>query len=99
MERAASHRALKQYDEALTDLAEALKENPRHIRALLLRGYVHDEKQERELAFADYQKVLQLDPNSGRPGITRPSIRRMRRRTTPPRAKASAKRSAAGRRT
>ena len=63
--RATSYRSLKQFDQALTDLTEALKENPSHAYALLLRAYVHDEKGESELAFADYQKLLQLDPNSG----------------------------------
>lgn len=73
VERAVGYRSLKQYDQALTDLTEALAENPNQVHALLLRAYVHDEKGERELAFADYQKVLQLDPNSA-PGWYRSAL-------------------------
>lgn len=65
MERGVAYRSLKEYEKALADLTEALREKPDNVRARLLRAYVHEENGESQLAYADYQKVLQLDPNSG----------------------------------
>jgi lipoprotein NlpI len=51
-------------DDALTNLNEALKLDPKNARAHLLRGGVHDALDRHADAVKDYTRVLELEPNN-----------------------------------
>lgn len=51
-------------DLALADLNEALRRDPESVEALSWRASTHSAMHHRELAFADYDRALQLQPNN-----------------------------------
>jgi tetratricopeptide (TPR) repeat protein len=53
----------KKFDEALQPLNQILRDNPKNIQALTLRGFAHAQKKAWALAQADFQSILQIDSN------------------------------------
>ena len=61
-ERSYAHSYLKQYDEALSDIDEAIRIRPDSFQFLWQRARVHSFRGEDEAAKSDAKKVLQLNP-------------------------------------
>ena len=66
---------------ALVHFADALKQNPTNVTALMLRGLTHEELAEFDDALADYRAVLKVDPSHK---LAKMSLDRLR--PTPPAA-------------
>src|SRR2546421_9191524 len=67
LNRAVRHIRNKEMDEALSDLNEALKLNPKYAMAYLLRADVRDTKGDKEGALLDYNRAIELAPST--PGM------------------------------
>jgi TonB family protein len=59
--RGASHYQKEDFDEALADLDEAVKNDPNNANAFAQRGSTHWARLEDEQAFKDFDKALRLD--------------------------------------
>lgn len=62
--RAAAKVNLEQKEEAVLDCNKAIDLNPTYLKALLRRAQLHRKLENLDQCLADYQKVLELDPNS-----------------------------------
>jgi tetratricopeptide (TPR) repeat protein len=67
--------ALNNYDVAVEDLTEALKQQPNDFQALTWRGFAYERKGDRDLALIDYERALRYDPDNK---WLRGSIQRLR---------------------
>jgi tetratricopeptide (TPR) repeat protein len=52
------------YDHALSDLNEVLRQEPKHLSALVLRGGVYLEKSDHDNAITDYSEAIPLLPDN-----------------------------------
>jgi tetratricopeptide (TPR) repeat protein len=62
--RADAYYQKREYDSALSDLDEVLRQEPKHLSALLLRGAVYLEKQDYDNAIADCTEAMRLSPGN-----------------------------------
>jgi tetratricopeptide (TPR) repeat protein len=61
--RGQAHRQKRQYDQALTDLNEAIRLKPDSVGALYRRGNVYRDMRDYDRTIADFDQVLRLQPN------------------------------------
>ena len=61
-QRARSHSALKNVDQAIQDYTAAIRLSPNNAMAYNNRGAAYSLKKDRTRAMIDYQKALKLDP-------------------------------------
>ena len=61
--RATAHFKKRDYGACIADCGEALKINPRHIKALLRRGAARLELEEYQEAIEDYEACVEIEPN------------------------------------
>lgn len=59
--------ALQRYDEALADLAEALRLNPANEGAYIGRGNIHSVRGENDLALKDFDQAIKINPRDANP--------------------------------
>ena len=53
---------LENFDEALSDLSEAIELNPEYPDAYLMRSLIYEYIGDTERADADYERATELDP-------------------------------------
>ncbi len=63
-QRATAATEAGRYGEAITILNRMLKENPDHVDALLLRASSYEGRREYAYALADYERVLEIEPQN-----------------------------------
>jgi len=52
-------------DQAIYNYTEAIKRNPKFVKAYNNRGIAYVGRQQYDLAIADFNKAIKLDPNNG----------------------------------
>ena len=55
---------IQDYDKALADYSELIKQKPNEIRYLNYRAYIYELKNDLQNSLADNEKILKLDPNN-----------------------------------
>jgi Flp pilus assembly protein TadD len=53
-------------DQAIINYTEAIKRNPKFVKAYNNRGIVYVGRQQFDLAIADFNKAIEFDPNNGK---------------------------------
>ena len=56
------HHDREEFEQAIADLNQAIRLNPKLVKAYNLRGIVYDDQGKYDLAIADYNQAIQLDP-------------------------------------
>lgn len=56
----------KEFDQAISSYNEAIKLNPKLVKAYNNRGIVYVVKSQLDQAIADFNKAIELDPNNGK---------------------------------
>jgi tetratricopeptide (TPR) repeat protein len=55
---------IQDYDKALADYSELIKQKPNEIKYLSYRAYIYELKNDLQNAMADNEKILKADPNN-----------------------------------
>jgi tetratricopeptide (TPR) repeat protein len=55
---------IQDYEKALGDYSELIKQKPNEVRYLNYRAYIYEVKNDLKNSMADTEKVLKLDPNN-----------------------------------
>jgi tetratricopeptide (TPR) repeat protein len=55
---------IQDYDKALADYSELIKQKPNEIRYLNYRAYIYELKNDLQNSLAENEKILKLDPNN-----------------------------------
>jgi tetratricopeptide (TPR) repeat protein len=63
-QRAAVEMKIQDYEKALGDYSELIKQKPNEVRYLNYRAYIYEVKNDLKNSMADTEKVLKLDPNN-----------------------------------
>jgi tetratricopeptide (TPR) repeat protein len=61
---AAVEMKIQDYDKALADYSELIKEKPNEIKYLNYRAYIYELKNDLQNSMAENEKILKLDPNN-----------------------------------
>jgi tetratricopeptide (TPR) repeat protein len=55
---------IQDYDKALADYSELIKQKPNEIKYLSYRAYIYELKNDLQNSMADNEKILKADPNN-----------------------------------
>ncbi len=71
VDRAAEYSSKGDYDRAIAELAEAIRIDPRYVRAYISRGIAWRKKGDLERALVDFNEAIRLDPKLARAYVSR----------------------------